>query len=95
MAFTITYGAVWPDRNCGRKEEPHSFKIVGGRPAVAKEFPWIRDAAYVMSTRSSGSSNVRERQPRWELSRLLVILDGMLGEQLPQPAPPPPLEENR
>ncbi|XP_040068026.1 trypsin delta-like [Ixodes scapularis] len=35
------YGAVWPDRNCGRKEEPLSLRIVGGRPAVAKEFPWI------------------------------------------------------
>ncbi|KAG0438484.1 hypothetical protein HPB47_016995 [Ixodes persulcatus] len=54
-----------------------------------------RDAAYVMSRRSSGSSNAREREPRRELSRLLVIFDEMLRELLPQPAPPPLLEGNR
>ncbi|KAG0442971.1 hypothetical protein HPB47_015426 [Ixodes persulcatus] len=52
----------------------------------------MRDAAYVMSTRSSGSSNAREREPRRELSRLLVISDEMLREPLPQLAPPPLLE---
>ncbi|KAG0431153.1 hypothetical protein HPB47_022038 [Ixodes persulcatus] len=54
-----------------------------------------RDAAYVMSTRSSWSSNARERVPRRELSRLLVIFDEMLREPLPQLAPPPLLEGNR
>ncbi|KAG0430803.1 hypothetical protein HPB47_022368, partial [Ixodes persulcatus] len=54
-----------------------------------------RDAAYVMSTRSSGSSNSREREPRRGLSRLLVIFDELLWEPLPQLAPPPLLEGNR
>ncbi|KAG0422808.1 hypothetical protein HPB47_001399 [Ixodes persulcatus] len=54
-----------------------------------------RDAAYVMSTRSSGSSNARERESRRELSRFLVIFDEMLREPLLQLASPPPLEGNR
>uniref|UniRef100_A0A147BKU7 Putative trypsin-like serine protease n=1 Tax=Ixodes ricinus TaxID=34613 RepID=A0A147BKU7_IXORI len=37
----VAYGAVWPDRNCGRRRVPHSGRIVGGRPARAGEFPWI------------------------------------------------------
>ncbi|KAG0429143.1 hypothetical protein HPB47_023925, partial [Ixodes persulcatus] len=53
------------------------------------------NAAYVMSMRSSGSSYAREREPRRELSRLLVIFDEMLREPLPQLAPPPLLEGNR
>ncbi|KAG0434726.1 hypothetical protein HPB47_018916 [Ixodes persulcatus] len=60
-----------------------------------KMIPPERDASYVMSTRSSGSSNAREREPRRELSRLLVISDEMLREPLPQLAPPPLLEGNR
>ncbi|XP_040076006.1 trypsin delta-like [Ixodes scapularis] len=50
------YGAVWPDRNCGRKEEPHSFKIVGGRPAVAKEFPWIVSIQTAQKSHKCGGS---------------------------------------
>ncbi|CAN8009453.1 unnamed protein product [Ixodes pacificus] len=37
----VAYGAVWPDRNCGRRKLKNRPRIVGGRPAEAREFPWI------------------------------------------------------
>ncbi|EEC05219.1 serine protease desc1, putative, partial [Ixodes scapularis] len=52
----VACGAVWPDRNCGRRQLKSRPRIVGGRPAEAREFPWIVSIQWAQDSHSCGGS---------------------------------------
>ncbi|CAN8031859.1 unnamed protein product, partial [Ixodes persulcatus] len=52
----VAYGAGWLDRNCGRKEVKSRTRIVGGRPAEPREFPWIVSIQRPQNIHSCGGS---------------------------------------
>ncbi|XP_029845204.2 serine protease hepsin-like [Ixodes scapularis] len=56
LVCRVAYGAVWPDRNCGRRELDSTRRIVGGRPAKEREFPWIVSIQSIRKNHFCGGS---------------------------------------